>query len=153
MILTSLQDSAAYHGIHPHLSRAVEFLRSLRGDEPCGRIDLHGDEAFALLQTYSTKPRDADTRLEAHRRYIDVQYVLRGSETLLWCPLHTLGSASQPHDETRDFALWMPSAPTTACLLQAGLMAVLHPWDAHAPGLQDDSGCQEVFKVVIKLAV
>jgi biofilm protein TabA len=152
MILTTLQDANAHLGAHPMLGLALDFLRSLRGNESPGRIDLKGEQAFALLQTYGTKAWDADTKLEAHRRYTDLQFILRGRETLLWCPLHRLGQPCQPHDPQRDFALWKAAgSPSTPCKMNEGFIAVLGPCDAHAPALNWGETSEEVFKVVIKL--
>lgn len=151
MILTSLTDIRSYLGLHPLLGQAFDFLRNLRGDEPNGRIDLDGDRAFALLQSYTTKPI-GQTSVEAHRRYLDVQCVLAGEEHLIWCPLGSLGQPSQVHDDQRDFALWPLPEAYTLCLLKPGLAAILHPDDAHAPGIAAGQPCG-VNKVVIKLAL
>jgi hypothetical protein len=43
------------------------------------------------VQSYTTKPEN-ETIWESHRRYIDVQYVVRGSERMGWLPIERLSS-------------------------------------------------------------
>ncbi len=46
-----------------------------------GRHDLDGDDLFALVQEYTTRAAD-ECVWEAHRRYIDVQFVVTGAERM-----------------------------------------------------------------------
>ena len=46
-----------------------------------GKIPIQGDQVFALVQDNTTKPRAQGT-WEAHRKYIDVQFVAAGVEEM-----------------------------------------------------------------------
>jgi hypothetical protein len=46
-----------------------------------GRIEIDGNAIFALIQEYQTVPSE-EKKPEAHRKYIDVQYVFQGSEII-----------------------------------------------------------------------
>ncbi len=103
------------------------------------------------MQTYATKPVDA-AKFEAHRKYIDIQYIHSGRETILWAPLATMQEETMAYNEAKEAALFKLVPDTTALHLSAGHFAILFPEDAHAPCVE--WGVSEpVFKVVIKVSV
>jgi biofilm protein TabA len=151
MIHDLLTHSALYASLSPRLAKAFAYLRSVDGTQPPGRHDLDGDNVFALVQTYTTKP--ADTALfEAHRKYIDVQYLHSGRETILWAPLTAMQEQTMAYDESKDAALWKLIPDATSLRLGPGHFTVFYPQDAHAPCLETH-GPEDVFKVVVKVAV
>ena len=106
MILDTLDSSFRYETLHPLFPSAFAFLRRPDLDAlACGRIDLAGDDAlYALIQTYETQP-PAEGKPEAHRRYLDIQYVVSGSECVAYAPLAGL-TPCQPFDEAGDYGLY-----------------------------------------------
>lgn len=151
MILGTLDHSARYEALHPSFAKAFSFLRTVDGTQAPGRHEIDGDHVFALVQRYSTKPV-GDALFEAHRRYIDVQYLHSGRETILWAPLAAMKEATMAYDETKEAALWKLVPDVTPLHLSAGLFAILFPQDAHAPCVEWERP-EEVFKVVVKVAV
>ncbi len=151
MIFDTLDRAARYTGLNSRFPLAFDFLRTLTGGEAMGRHDLDGDLCFALVQTYQTKPQ-SQALFEAHRKYIDVQFLLSGRETILWAPLESMKEQTMPYDEEKDAALWKPVTDFTPLRISAGQFAILHPEDAHAPCIEQEQP-ETVFKVVIKVAV
>jgi len=102
---------------------------------------------FALIQRYVTRPV-TESSWEAHRRYIDLQYLVAGSEQIGYAPLEQL--AAGPYDAGRDLlALHGEGSWLT---LHAGNFMLLFPHDAHRPCVSVAAPA-EVFKVVVKIAV
>jgi len=151
MILDTLSHSARYESLNPHFAKAFAFLRTVDGTQSLGRHDLDGDACFALVQTYETKP-EAQALFEAHRKYIDVQFVHSGQESILWAPLASMQEQTMPYDETKDAALWKLLPDVTPLHMSAGHFAILFPQDAHAPGVVWEK-TESIFKVVVKVAV
>ena len=150
MITDTLAHCRRYTGLGPRFAAAFDFLERLPADQPVGRYELEGENCFALVQTYTTKPAAQGT-FESHRRYIDIQFIQAGVETLLWAPLHTL-QVTQPHQPDKDVAFYAMPARTTPIHLSAGEFTIFFPEDGHAPGLE--YGCSSVVrKVVIKVSV
>ncbi|HYF37760.1 MAG TPA: YhcH/YjgK/YiaL family protein, partial [Prosthecobacter sp.] len=116
-----------------------------------GRHDLDGDNVYALVQQYTTKAQDK-ALFEAHRKYIDVQYVHSGREAILWAPLASMKEETMAYDPAKEAALFKLVPDFTAAHLSAGHFAILYPEDAHAPCVVWDQP-SEVFKVVVKVAV
>jgi biofilm protein TabA len=150
MILDTLDAIDRYSPLNPRFGAAFAFLRRLGADPTIGRHEIDGDSAYALVQHYETRPV-AGAALEAHQRYIDIQYVARGHEAIHWAPLAGL-SVTMPHDATKDVALFAMPHDAVAVPIRAGQCAILFPEDAHAPCcIWGES--TEVVKVVVKIAV
>ena len=151
MIADTLSQCRRYTTLSPRFAAAFEFLEQLPADQPLGRHELDGDNCFALVQTYATKPI-AEAKFESHRKYIDIQFIQAGCETLLWSPLAVLTKIIEPYDAIRDIAFYAPPPQVTPIHLCAGEFTIFFPADGHAPGLEY-SGPTEVRKVVIKIGV
>lgn len=147
MIVDTLDRLAAYRCLSPLIEPAIAFLRDHPG-APDGRYDLRGDQAFAMVQTYTTEPAAAK-RWEAHRTYVDVQVVLEGAEVICYAPLTTL-TESAAYDPAADLAWFTGTGGFVP--MPAGAMMILHPRDGHMPGVTADRP-RTVRKAVIKLAV
>jgi len=150
MIASTLEQHRRYTGLSPRFAAAFDFLEKLPAGRPDGRYDIDGDNCFALLQSYATRPQAQGT-FEAHQRYIDIQFIQSGVETMLWSPLAAL-RVTQPYLAEKDVALFAMPAQATQINLRAGEFAIFFPEDGHAPGLEC-GGSSAVRKVVIKVRV
>lgn len=149
MILDHLKRSSLYYHLDPRLKLAWEFLQS--NDPmalPLGRTTVDGDYVFALTQEYV--PRDeAECRLEAHRRYYDIQYVASGEEKMGWAALDSL-EVTEPHSNERDVAFFQ--GPCELLLVKAGFFTVFGPNDAHKPMVRPSADAtQTIRKIVMKV--
>ena len=149
MVIDTLANSNRYEALHPRFKAAFDFLRRADiADLPPGRIDLDGDTLFALPQTYETKPV-AEGKLEAHRKYIDIQFIADGQEAIGYAPLADQPIA-QPYDGEKDIAFYDGEACFTQ--LRKGMFAIFFPQDAHLPSRFVDTP-SVVKKIVIKLSI
>jgi biofilm protein TabA len=148
MIYDLLENSQYYSKITRSIELGLSFLKSsdLMALQP-GRIDLEGESIYALVQQYFTKPELSGV-WEAHRHYIDIQYMVSGSERIGFSILNTMNLGA--YDSQRDFQSMSGSGQMLN--LFAGSFVIFYPQDAHMPGLIDVAEAQ-VKKVVIKCAV
>lgn len=151
MILDTLAQSAQYDALNPRFARAFAFLRQLPADAKVGRHEIDGDDCFALVQQYTTKPV-AERQFEAHRQYIDIQFVARGREYIYWAPLSTLTNVTMPFDTSKDAALYSGAPEKAPIEVREGQFAILFPQDGHAPACAWGDPA-EVRKVVVKVRV
>jgi len=151
MILDILPQWHRYAPLNPRFARAFTFLEAVTPEIADGRHDIEGDAAYALVQRYRTRPV-ADPRLEAHRRFIDIQYLVAGRELIFWSSLATLAEATVPYDQVKEAALFAAVDGMVPVRLAAGQFAIFFPADAHAPCCVWD-GPEDVVKVVVKVAV
>jgi len=145
MIFDMLSNSHLYSDITPRLNMAFAYLTATDlAALPAGRVDLDGDHVYVLVQEYTTKPLE-EGKWEAHRRYLDVQYILSGSERIDFALTNTMKLGD--YIEERDFQAMSGSGSTLN--LKAGSFAVFFPQDAHMPGLAVGAPSQ-VKKIVVK---
>jgi len=151
MILDTLDNLHLYCAAGSRLEAAMNYLRhGFKPGTPDGRVDVLGDDVFALIQGYDTRAI-ADCRFEAHRKYLDIQYVYDGAEGMGWAPVETL-EVADPFDTTRDVAFYSAPDVYTTAEVRSGMLTVFYPGDAHMPGIRL-TGFQNVKKVVMKVSV
>jgi len=128
---------------------AFDFLKKFDPATPDGRIDLDGDWLFALVQSYTTKAA-AELAFEAHRQFLDIQFVAAGAEIIPWAPVETLVPRG-PYDAARDFTAYDGLA-CAELRCTAGMFAVFFPEHGHMPRAMLGATTL-VKKVVIKARV
>jgi len=152
MIATDLSHAEEQAALTPGLRLALAFLgRADLAALPDGAVEIDGERVFALVQRYDTVETDAPL-FEAHRRYIDVQFVVSGREVIGWAPLPQL-HVIEEYDAAKDACFGTVAASeVTAVQLRAGQLVILRPEHAHAPKLAA-GGPSPVHKIVVKVAV
>ncbi len=112
------------------------------------RYDIDGNNLFATVSEYFTKNEET-TNFEAHKKYIDIQYVIRGKEIMNIAPLKTVKEIISPYDATKDIE-FITVDRVENHLATPGRLFIFFPDDAHRPGLKDGVS-SKVRKIVIKL--
>jgi YhcH/YjgK/YiaL family protein len=149
MILDQLKNARLYFSTGERISKALQYLRSTDFSilEP-GRYDIDGENIYALVSVYNTKPLSS-AKWEAHKKYIDIQYVASGKEKM--------GVTSsdkviplEDYSENNDCTIYKGDG--NYILVDEGSFAVFFPTDIHMPGLSINLP-KEVKKVVIKVKV
>jgi len=147
MMLDSLANSARYEAHHPGFARAFAFLSGTDlAALPPGRHEIDGDRIFVLIDHREGRGND-DARLEAHRRYIDIQYTIEGQEEIGFAPLAVCRKPAGPFDEDRDI-IFFDDRPMTWLAVPPGQFAIFFPHDAHAPL----GGTGPLKKAIVKIA-
>ena len=149
MIFDSLKNAPRYYKVHPGFEKAFDFLQlNDLFNLPDGKHIIDGDSVFALVNRY--EPKDAnELELEGHRKYIDIQVLVEGSEKFG----HALLShqpVSKPYDELKDIAFF--KGEPVFGILEPGNFYILFPHDLHMPGVKVGHPTP-VKKIVIKVAI
>jgi YhcH/YjgK/YiaL family protein len=148
MIIDHLKNASPYFGAHPRLESAFKYLRNTDlGKIEAGRYEIQGTDVFVLVQNYDTKAKEKG-RWEAHRKYIDIQYVYKGTELIGYANIDRLQPGA--YDEGKDF--WELKGEGDFVKAPAGTFLVLFPQDGHMPGIAV-SGPEPVKKIVVKVRV
>ncbi|MFA5784125.1 MAG: YhcH/YjgK/YiaL family protein [Phycisphaerae bacterium] len=141
--------SAVNSVVNASFAKAFEILKDKSlATKQDGKYPVDGENIYYTIQRYTTKPMD-EGRLEAHRKYIDIQFLLEGEELLGYMPLEGL-KVSQEYDCQKDIAFYQTPAEMTQIKLEPGLFCILFPQDAHLPGCSFNQAA-EVKKIVIKI--
>ena len=130
--------------------RAFAFLRDadLAGLEK-GRYELEEPDLFAIIDEYMTK-NEADTRLEAHRKYADIQYIISGEEMMGIVSLDKT-TETVPYNEEKDI-VFLESKDEKLLQATPERYFIFLPDDAHRPGIKalDNAPAK---KAVIKVRI
>ena len=150
MVTDTLENAKRYYGLGERIATALKYLQKHDGTQlPLGKTPIEGDLIFALVQDNTTKPR-AEGMWEAHRKYIDVQFVAAGIEQMGWAPVAGL-TEKKPYDAEADYALF--DGPGNLVTVPAGSFTIFFPGDGHIPGVALNDQPSAVRKIVIKVAV
>lgn len=147
MILDKLENAGFYLNISNELKKGFEYLinTDLQALES-GFHEIEGKNIFALVSYFETK-RPEDCRLEAHRDYADIQYIVSGREAIGFATLKNQ-EITTPYTPERDIVFF--NGETTPLILETGMFVIFFPQDVHQPGMQVD-GSEKVKKVVVKV--
>jgi YhcH/YjgK/YiaL family protein len=150
MILDTHDRLHRYAGIFRHVDPQplFEWLNTCRDIPPGQKVDFAGDKLFVKTLRLNTG-RCEDLKWEAHREYIDLQYIVGGGEVIEWAPTAKL-TAEVAYDEKTDCQFYAPTAADVLLNMQDGLFTILFPADGHKPLVADGLN-HHVHKVVAKI--
>lgn len=130
---------------------AIDYLIALEVSEAdVGKKVVVNDKFFYSVQAYDTKTAD-ECKLESHRKYIDIQIMVAGEETMEVVDISKL-TVKEDYDEDRDVIFWRVPKRMAKGTLRAGNYIVLYPENAHrgAVSIREKS---HVLKIVGKVAI
>lgn len=138
-----------YHA-RPELWKAVfEFMKQDLQSLEVGKYQLVEGEAFVTISEYDSKEPE-NARWEAHRKYIDLQYVVAGEEKMGVLPLSEALSALE-YNEQKDLIFFGENSGDLH-LATPEAFFLFFPTDVHRPCIAVDEP-SPVRKLVAKIAV
>lgn len=149
MILDTLKNKEQYASLHPRFKAVFDYIdtHDLASME-LGRHDIDGDNIFVMVQELELRPRE-QARLELHRKYIDIQLVLRGKEEVFgWSEKKDCLTAETEFDEAKDIQLFIDK-PQCFYTVREGQFSILFPDDGHAPMLGEGVVKKCIFKILL----
>ena len=149
MIVANIKDAERYFSVNPNFEKAFEFLKTLNKDSYSGAFEFSGFKgSIAVFDTSDTLPDGNEKPLEAHREYLDIHYVLDGSEAIGYADIDTLEGITEYNAES-DYLLLKGDMYKT--YLKSGDFCIVFPEDAHAPTMKAFDS--KVKKVIVKIRV
>lgn len=148
MILDHIKNINNYKFLSAPVIRALESIRDTDFSAlEDGTYEVDGKNLFFFIQSYETKA-DNDTP-EAHRQYIDIQYLIQGTEKMGVAQLDTAEEIeAKPQND-----IWFYHAPMDYITVSQGMFAVFFPNDAHAPCIAPAGESRPARKCVFKVRV
>lgn len=146
MIVDSIEHIMMYEPVLKKLKNGIEAVKA-HSELAAGKYFFDG--GFFTVQSGITKPMQEGT-FEAHRKYIDVQIIVEGSEEIAWADLKDLTTEVCYNPEkdaerlTGDFIHTMK--------ITEGMFYAVFPHDGHKPVSHIEEP-QKFKKIVMKLPV
>ena len=148
MILDVIENAHHYSIMNNGFTKAIEFLlRSDLAELPVKNYEIDGDCVYAVVAKDHGRKKES-ALLETHEKYIDIQLVLAGIDTMGWKPKSSCKQPSEEYNKESDIQffsdkpdIWLP--------VKSGCFAIFFPEDAHMPMISDS----QLHKVIVKIAV
>ena len=149
MIIDNKKNIGKYTGISERMNKAFKYLSDtdLFTIKP-GKYEIDGDNIYMMIQEYNSKPL-SEGKWEAHKKYIDIQYMISGTERMGYAFADKL-KTDKEYDDKGDFMLFTGSGDMLVC--PPGTFMIFFPDDAHMPCIQKRKS-SAVKKAVIKVKV
>jgi YhcH/YjgK/YiaL family protein len=151
MIIDTLTNASKYTGIHPLFAKAFEYIAATNlANIEIGKYDI----AEGLKAIFSDKKgmtaAESIAKFECHNKNIDIQFCIRGKETIGWKPRGNCAEQKGEYNTEKD-VLFYNDAPDMYFQLTNGQFAVFFPEDVHAPMIAADDDA--IRKLVIKVKI
>lgn len=144
MIICPWKDILKYAPLLPGIEEAYSAVNALESYESATH-QLSGGNRFFVTAGTTIEPAVA----EAHRKYLDIQYIVKGKEVMGWADLADCTPATE-FSEEKDIGMY--SGDFTFHTIREGTCYVVFPEDVHMPGRHLDVP-NDFVKVVVKLKV
>ena len=145
MIVCPWKDIKKYASLLPGIDEAFDAVNALTEYEDKKVCQLSGGNRF-FVAVQGTKAPDV---AEAHRNYLDIQYIVKGKEVVGWASLDDcklIGEFSEEKD------IGMYEGPFQFLTVNEGICYGAFPEDVHMPGRHLDVP-NDFTKIVVKLRV
>ena len=150
MIFDHLTNISLYKNLSPDIYAGLEFLKQIPADISVGVYQIT-HRVKAIVSEYETKVKN-EVGFEAHKKNVDIQYLLKGEERMACMPIEKLAE-TEPYSEEKDEAFYTEEGvKAQEMIIGNGYFAIFFPQDGHMPQLCVDKP-EIVKKVVVKVAV
>ncbi|MEI7523579.1 MAG: YhcH/YjgK/YiaL family protein [Mariniphaga sp.] len=149
MIIDRIENASLYYALGNEIAEAFEHLKNndLSGFSP-GSYSIVKDKIRMLVFDSFQTNTDRIT-MEGHRRNIDLQYWVSGSELMGYAPLESQ-PLLKPFNEEKDYGNYEADASYTR--FEPGMFAIYFPTDLHTAVI-DEQCNSPVRKIVYKVGI
>lgn len=150
MILGSLKNSAVAEQTHPLIKEALDYIKAADYDAIFAsesKIELRGKDLFLFGSEYQGKTRE-QARVEAHRKYIDIQVAVEGTEQMGWIDISGCNEVLTPYNPEKD-VVYYTGPVSTYFTVSPGEFAIFFPEDAHQPSIGEGKMKKIIVKVLL----
>ncbi len=148
MIFDNTKNKELYYAVNEGFKKGFDFIKKAeRENLPVGKYEIDGKKVWASVQEYPSKDV---AKAEAHRNYIDIQYIVSGREYMECADISECKSMVE-YNPDKDVEFFDASS-RVKMECKAGDFAIFFPNDVHTPGLKIGESAP-VRKIVVKVRV
>ena len=152
MIVTNVnsKDLKNFESIHPRFKAAFDFIKkAVNEDLADGNYEIDDKNIYAFISSYKTKT-EAEGKFEAHRKYIDIQCILSGTEVIGFEAPEEV-ELIEDYKDGGDICFYNLNKDYDKVVLKKGEFAIIMTDELHAPCLSLNDEPSDVKKVVVKI--
>lgn len=147
MIIDKIENASLYTNIHERIAEGLLYLQNVDIETlSLGKQEINGDLLYAISSEFTTKAKENNI-LEAHKKYLDIHYIIGGTEQIA---ITTLADQkiNKEYNLEDDYMLF--EGTTDTITLKKGMFAIFFPDDLHLPGIHTKKA-ETVKKIVVKV--
>lgn len=149
MIIDKLENGTYYYGLGTKIQKAIEYISNANWEElTLGTYQIENNEIYVMISEYDTKSVE-DVLWEAHKKYIDIQYMIKGSEKMGYTNVENIKTTVE-YDAEKDILFGTSNGDFVT--VQEGMFIIFTPQDGHMPSINIEKS-ERVKKVVVKVIV
>ena len=131
---------------------ALDYLQHLNVSKTdIGKKVLVNENFYYFVSNYKTK-LEAEAELESHRKYVDIQIIVKGEELMDIADISRL-TIKANYNLKDDVMFWNITERMARITLRAGDYIILYPENAHRGAIRIREGNTEVLKIVGKVRI
>jgi YhcH/YjgK/YiaL family protein len=148
MVIDKIENHKIYTGLGSRIKLAFDYImKTDLVQTPLGQYEIDGDDVFAIVMEYDTKDK-SETKFEGHHKYIDLQYIISGTELI---GITTLIDQVPVESSTEnDYDLY--DIDGDFIKFDSGTFMLFFPDDLHMPAISVNQ-VSKIKKVVVKVRV
>ena len=152
MVFDNLSNCNLYFGMHPRFQDAFDFIKKAIAENlQAGKYEIDGKELWASVQEYTSK-LESEAKAEAHKNYIDIQFIVSGTEVIEGFDI-SYATPKSEYNDVKDVMFYEDFANAGKGILNANEYGIFFPHDVHKPGMCLNGNQDAVKKIVVKVKV
>ena len=147
MILDHIKNAPVYFGVDPAIEEALHFLMNYDGPVDQRDVIQVSERVLVKICPYTTKP-ESECVFEAHKRYADIHYMVRGREMMAYASVEDM----RVTDENEEADWLLLEGKGTKVPLNEGSFLIAFPQDAHLGAMMTgvpEACCKLIAKVLL----
>lgn len=132
MIADKIKNSDTYYACNRFFPEIFEKIKTLTPDDAGKKFIIEEGVAWVSVSSSKNAP-PGDWKFEAHKKFLDIHFVLKGEETFVYANTENLTPETE-YNEEQDYLLL--NGEGTKIALRAGDFCIVFPQDAHIPTLE-----------------
>lgn len=153
MIHDSIENIELYTKIFPELTEIKKILSNIDIESTLKENKVSISENIFFIPNHYVPKEEYDSVFEMHKKYIDVQVVIKGAERMLFLPKTTNANAKTDYDNDNDLQFFTDNRIPSEVIVNQSQFAIFFAEELHKPACKiSNEESQEVIKLVFKVA-
>lgn len=132
LITDKIKNSDTYAACNRFFSEIFGKIKTLTPDDAGKKFVIEEGVAWISVSSSETAPQ-GERKFEAHKKFLDIHFVLKGEETFVYANTENLKPETE-YNEEQDYLLLNGAGAKIA--LREGDFCIVYPQDAHIPTLE-----------------
>ena len=152
MIFDNIKNCKLYYNVNEGFEKAFDFIKKACAEKlPVGKYEIDGKNLYAMVQEYDSKAPE-NAKFEAHKNYIDIQYIISGTENMQALDVAD-ATPNTEYNAEKDVIFFENTDKATTGLFTNEGFAIFFAHDVHRPGMATEKGSEPIRKIVVKVKI